>query len=68
MLGRPNRKYIETPSDPFVLPQVGPMPAVEGDFLAEVHRDRVNMSAIGYFGELLSKKKGSTADAKQKRE
>lgn len=44
------------------------MPAVEGDFLAEVHRDRVNMSAIDYFGELMSKKKGSTADAKQKRE
>jgi hypothetical protein len=49
-------------------PPVQDMPSHDSDFAPELHRARSVQSATQLFGETMSKKKGSTSDAQQKRQ
>ena len=57
------RKPVEIPHD--VVPS--PTPAGPRDFLPEVHAARKTLTMARLFGEEMSKKTASTADARQKR-
>ena len=54
---------VELPS----VPEMKAMPTGEGDFLPELHASRVMLGKPSLFREEMSKKKGSTGDARQKR-
>ncbi len=55
------------PSRQSSLPVVSAMPSHESDFLSEIHRNRMARNATAVFGETMTEKSSSTADAKQKR-
>ncbi|WP_263139423.1 hypothetical protein [Pseudomonas sp. RIT-PI-AD] len=51
--------------DDFALPPVGRVDSREGDFIRELHRDRLAMAHL--FDIRMTEKTSNTADAKQKR-
>ncbi len=64
---RSKSKLVEAPATPARMPSLSEMPVAEGDFLPELHRDRLAGAALSYFGEIRAGKVSQARDATKKR-